>query len=110
MSEYLRELTDAQLKDVAAAVDARIKDARKKATQALSKKPELLKSWVATLSKTSPDEDLAERVREERRACFEKALAESPDAFVLYHMSNYLRTLSEAVRVERLARAGRPKS
>lgn len=110
MFDYLRELTDEQLRGVAAVVDARIKDARKKATQALAKKPELLKSWVATLSKSGPDEDLAEKVREERRACFEKALVENPEAFVLYHMSNYLRTLSEAVRVERMDRSKKPRT
>lgn len=108
MFDYLKDLTDTQLREVASSVEARIKDARKRATQALAKKPELLTSWVATISKAGTDDtDLAKRVREERRRSFEKALAETPDAFALYHMSNYLRAFTEAIRLERLARAGK---
>lgn len=107
MFDYLKDLTDTQLREVSADVEARIKDARKRATKALSKKPELLKSWVSTISMTGADVDLATRVREERRRSFEKALAETPEAFALYHMSNYLRAFVEAIRLERLSRAGK---
>jgi hypothetical protein len=109
---YLADLTEAQLKGVAGALEARIRDSKKKATQALSKDPELMKSWIATMSAvpatTSEEEDakeLVRKAREDRRLAFEKALVEHPEAYVLYHMANYLVGLSEAVRKERSERA-----
>lgn len=109
--DYLKDLTDTQLREVAGALESRVRDSKKKATQALSKNRDLLSSWIGTISTrrtTETDEGAAEavqRAREEKQRAFEKALAENPDAYVLYHMAEYLRGLSDAIRKERNERA-----
>lgn len=104
--DYLKELTDEQLRGVLNALEAKIKEARQKATRALVKRPDLSKAWVQNLSGFAPGTtaELAAKVRTERRLAFEKALLESPEAFVLYQTSNYLQQLQIAVRSERLDR------
>jgi len=104
--DYLKELTDAQLRGVLSSLDAKIREARTKATRALVRRPDLSKAWVNNLSAVAADTaEMAALAREERRKAFEKALVESPDAFVLYHTSVYLQTLQQAVRGERVARS-----
>jgi hypothetical protein len=105
--DYLRELTDAQLRAVLGALESKIKEARTKAYKALSRRPDLSKAWVHNLSGVAANTtaELAEKVREDRRRTFEKALVESPEAYVLYQTSIYLQSLYTAVRNERMDRA-----
>lgn len=107
--DYLKELTDEQLRAVLLALESKIKEARQKATRALTKRPDLSKAWIQNLSTVTPGTtvELAEKVREERQRAFEKALVESPEAYVLYQTSYYLQRLQVAVRTERLERARR---
>jgi hypothetical protein len=100
------EIPDDKLKELSATLATRVRDAKKKVGQHLKHDQPLMTAWITKLGvdppKALPEEVM--EVRNRRKREFEMALLANPEAFVAFQVSNFMVSLLEEIRAERIRR------